>query len=82
MQLSITKNYGKMKAGTIVIIRLYTYKSFRHYGGREITETPAKCKASFIADQVHTKVVTLLEDCAGFKRGYKIAVDNKDFNLN
>lgn len=63
-------------------VRLYTYKSFRHYGGREITTTTHTCNAVFVADQKHTQVVELLEDCAGHKKGHKIAVNNKDFNIS
>jgi hypothetical protein len=66
---------------TVVKVRLFTYKSFRHYGGREITTTPHICEALFIADQKHTQVVELLADCAGFKKGHKIAVNNKDFDI-
>lgn len=62
-------------------VRLFTSKSFRHYGGREITTTPHICDAIFIADQKHTQVVQLLSDCAGYSKGHKIAVDNKDFNI-
>jgi hypothetical protein len=65
----------------LIVVRLFTYKSFRHYGGREITTTPHMCKAEFVKDQKHTQVVKLLEDCAGFKAGHVIAVQNKDFNL-
>lgn len=62
-------------------VRLYTYKSLRHYGGREINTTSHLCDAVFIADQIHTKVVELLNDCAGYKKGHKIAIDNKDFDI-
>jgi len=63
-------------------IRLYNYKSFRHYGGREINTTHVICDAVFISDQKDgTKLVELLEDCAGFKKGHKIAVLPKDFNI-
>lgn len=62
-------------------VRLFTYKSFRHYGGREIQTTQYVCDAVFVADQTHTKVVELLSACAGFDKGHKIAVMNKDFDI-
>ena len=70
-----------MEQGNQVKVRLFTYKSIRHYGGREIKQTSHICNATFLIDQVHTKVVELLEDCAGFKKGHKIAVLNIDFNI-
>lgn len=70
-----------MTTTPVIKVRLFTYKSFRHYGGREIVTTPHICNASFVADQTHTQVVELLEDCAGWKKGHKIAVQNKDFNI-
>jgi len=63
-------------------IRLYSYKSFRHYGGREITTNAHLCKALFIRTQDdHTNLVKLLEDCAGYKKGHLIAVQDCDFNV-
>ena len=63
-------------------IRLYTYKSFRHYGGREISTTPHICKAAVLSEnRDNTILVELLEDCAGFKSGHKISIQPKDFNL-
>lgn len=67
---------------TPIKVRLFSYKSFRHYGGREITTIAHICRALFVKDQTHTKVVELLEDCAGFNKGHKIAVDNKDYNVS
>lgn len=65
-----------------VKVRLYTYKSFRHYGGREITTTPHVCNATFIKNQIdHTILVELLENCAGHKAGTQIAVLEKDFDI-
>jgi hypothetical protein len=65
-----------------ITIRLLSYKSFRHYGGREITATPHLCKALFIKRQIdHTNVVELLEDCAGYSKGHIIAVSDNDFNV-
>ena len=74
-----------MKNSTEIKVRLYTYKSFRHYGGREITTTPHICKAVLIEKQQdHSYYVMLTEDCIGFgrKAGSKIAVLEKDFNIN
>lgn len=65
-----------------VRVRLFTHKSFRHYGGREIKTTPHVCDALFIMRQRdHTNVVELLEDCAGFKKGHNIAVGDRNFNV-
>jgi hypothetical protein len=66
-----------------VKVRLYSHKWFRHYGGREITTTAHLCSAAFIKyqEQDHTYVVEILEDCAGYKKGHKIAVMQKDFNI-
>ena len=66
----------------IVTVRLYNYKSFRHYGGREITTTAVLCKAIVIKSQTDsTTVVELLEDCTGYKAGRTIAIQPKDFNI-
>jgi len=63
-------------------IRLFTYKSFRHYGGREISTTPHICKAVLIKQQIdQTMLVKLLEDCAGFKAGHLISVQPQDFDI-
>lgn len=65
-----------------VKIRLLTYKSFRHYGGREITTTSHICSAVLIEQQRdHSFYVELLEDCAGFKKGYKIAVLENNYDI-
>jgi len=67
---------------TPITIRLFTYNSFRHYGGSEITSTPHLCKAIFIKRQNdHTNLVKLLEDCAGFEKGHLIAVIDINFNI-
>lgn len=64
-----------------VKVRLFTYRSIRHYGGRNITTTAHICNAQLVADDKHTKIVILLQDCAGYKVGHKIAVQNKDYNI-
>jgi len=65
-----------------ITIRLFTYKSLRHYGGREITSIPHRCKAVFIKRQSdHTNLVELLEDCANFRKGHLIAVSDINFNV-
>ena len=63
-------------------IRLHTYKSFRHYGGREITAYNHTCEAKLIEKQRDgTYYVELLTDCANFKKGHKIAVLSIDFDV-
>ena len=65
-----------------IYVKLYKYKSFRHYGGREIETSAFRCKAMFIKRQSdHTNVVELLEDCIDFKKGHLIAIMDKDFNV-
>ena len=62
-----------------VQVKLYTYKWYRHYGGRNITTNAHTCKANYLLDQENgTHLVELLEDCANYKAGHKIAVHNKD----
>ena len=72
-----------MEANTQIKVRLYSYTSFRHYGGREINTTPYVCSAIFIEKLTinNTNIVALTEDCAGYKKGHKIAVMEKDFNV-
>lgn len=75
-------NHLKTETMEPITIRLFSYKSFRHYGGREITVTPHLCKALFIKRQSdHTNLVELLEDCIGLKKGHLIAVIDRDFNI-
>jgi len=63
-------------------VRLFTYKSFRHYGGRVITPTAHICKARLIEiQQDHSYYVELLEDCAGHKCGKKISVIKHNYNV-
>jgi hypothetical protein len=77
-----TMTTHEVEPGTIVNIRLKSYTSIRHYGGREITTHPHYCKAEFICKQCdHSNLVILAEDCDGKKAGYKIAVQDIDFNL-
>ena len=69
--------------GMVVKVRLFSYKSFRHYGGREITGTPYICAATVVGIQEgHQKyIVELLEPCAGYPTGHKIAVSEKNYNI-
>jgi hypothetical protein len=61
-----------------VNVMLYTYKSIRHYGGREIITTPHSCEANYLYYQDDgTHVVELLKDCANYKAGHKIALLTK-----
>ena len=73
----------KHTQGEEINIRLFTYKSLRHYGGRQITTTPHTCKAKLIKEQGghQNYVVELLERCAGFRTGHIIAVCENDYNI-
>lgn len=66
-----------------VKVRLFTHKSFRHYGGREITTTPHICEAVLVGTQSGHQpyIVELLQPCAGFPKGHKIALQEKNYNL-
>lgn len=71
-----------MTKGDTITVRLYSYKSVRHYGGRNITTAAHTCKASYdISQDDHTHVVYLLEDCAGYKKGHRMAIQTIDFNV-
>jgi hypothetical protein len=68
--------------GDTLKVRLFTYKSRRHYGGRDVTTFPHICNAKFLYQQTQWSfVVELLEPCAAFPAGHKIAVIEKDFNI-
>lgn len=64
-------------------IRLYSYKSFRHYGGREITTTPHTCEAELVKTQPGHQpyICRLLTACSGYPAGHLIAVREKDYNV-
>lgn len=80
--LKFVENQNDMETGSIVIIRLFQYKSFRHYGGRSITSVPHTCKAKFIEQQRdHSFLCELQEPCNGFLAGHKIAVPSGNFNI-
>lgn len=71
-----------MEAGYVVTVRFSTYKSHRHYGGRQILTTTHLCRATFVEMQRdHTALVVLLENCAGYCAGHKIAINPIDFNI-
>jgi hypothetical protein len=72
-----------IEVGSEVNIRLFTYKSRRHYGGRDITTTAHIVKAKLYATQGgHQKyIVDLLEAGAGYPKSHRIAVCENDFNL-
>lgn len=71
-----------IEVGSKVKVRLYSFKSFRHYGGREITTIPFICEATYLFPQTDdTFVVELDEPCMFFKKGHKIAIMPKDFNI-
>lgn len=76
------KSDTTMEANTEIKVRVYRFKSFRHYGGREITTIPFVVKAKYLfSQQDHTEVVELLEGCEAYPKGHKIAVMRKDFNV-
>jgi hypothetical protein len=64
-------------------IRIVSHKSFRHYGGREITSTANFVNAVLdsIQDSDRPFIMTLLDSCAGFNKGHKIAVSDTDFDI-
>jgi len=65
-------------------VRLTSYKSFRHYGGREIKSTTHICKATLIKTQTGHQpyIVELMESCAGFPKGHKIAITERNYNVS
>ena len=69
--------------GVVVKVRLFAYRSFRHYGGREIKTTSHTCSATLVGTQDgHQKyIVELLEPCAGYPTGHKIAVSENNYNI-
>lgn len=79
----------KENIGQTYIVRLMSYKSVRHYGGREITPVAHFIEATLVAiqDGYQPYVVTLNEDMkdyAGrmqYRKGHKIAVTENDFAL-
>ena len=72
-----------MNQGTKIKVRLFTYKSFRHYGGiREISTTSHICEALYVKTEPNgTNLVELVEECEGYRKGHYIAVTDTDFNL-
>lgn len=78
-----TTNTTKMKEGTEIIVRLTTYKSRRHYGGRHVTPKQHIVKAKFIKEQpgYQPYIVELVEAAAGYNKGHRIAITKKDFNI-
>jgi hypothetical protein len=69
--------------GQLCRIRICTYKSFRHYGGREINESVSYANAILVGLQDSTQcyLVELLDASCGFIKGHKIAVNDNDFEL-
>ena len=64
-------------------VRIHAYKSFRHYGGREITTSTKIVDADFICIQRDdTVLVTLNEAVFGYPKGHKIAVLKNDIVTN
>jgi hypothetical protein len=70
-------------------VRLLNYKSFRHYGGREIETFVNIVDAVLVEmqDGYQPYIVTLVNDCKNHKgkvqydAGHKIAVCENDFGL-
>lgn len=64
-------------------VRLLSYKSIRHYGGREIRTYEHMVDATLVALQNDflRYVVVLNSDAIGYKKGHKIAVCEKDFMI-
>lgn len=69
--------------GMTVKVRLFYHRSFRHYGGREIKTTPYTCQATVVGVQEGNQkyIVELLEPCAGYPTGHKIAISENNFNV-
>jgi len=73
----------KIEIGQQVKVRILSFTSFRHYGGREISTKPNVSNSILVAIQsgYQPYIVELLEDCAGLKKGHKIAIAENDFNV-
>jgi hypothetical protein len=91
---SSNQNKKDMKAcaenfGETFKVRLSSYSSFRHYGGREITTYPTIVDCILIGLQSgHQRyIVELINDCVDsrgkliYRAGAKIAVCENDFAL-
>lgn len=72
-----------LKIGQTCKIRLLSYKSIRHYGGREILTHEDILDATLVAlqDDFLRYIVVLNSDAAGYRKGHKIAVCDKDFMI-
>ena len=58
-------------------VRINTYKSFRHYGGREIKTTSHIVNATFCFEQpIDSTTVVTLDEAVGdsYPKGHKIAI--------
>jgi hypothetical protein len=64
-------------------VRLLSYTSFRHYGGREIKTDAHTVDAVLVGiqDGHQRYIVELTHDCMQYKAGHKIAVCENDFSL-
>lgn len=68
-----------MNAGDKIQVVLFSYKSRRHYGGRDIKTIKHTCRATYVAAQADmTHIVILDETCANYPKGHKIAVYPQD----
>lgn len=79
----------KENIGQTFKIRLNSYKSIRHYGGREITPYKHIVNATLIGLQRGPQYYIMslqsdMKDYKGrvqFKKGHKIAVTDRDFDV-
>lgn len=74
---------GLENIGSVYNVRLLSYKSFRHYGGREITTTAHKVSATLVGiqDGYQRYFVELHEPVCGYKKGHKLAICENDFDI-
>lgn len=72
-----------IEIGQQVKVRILSFTSFRHYGGREVSTKANISNSILVAIQAGTQpyIVELLEDCDGLKKGHKIAITENDFNV-
>lgn len=75
--------------GQTFMVRLMSYKSVRHYGGRDITPYAHLVEATLVAlqDGLQPYIVTLNEEMKAYNgrvqypKGHKIAICENDFNV-
>ena len=74
---------ANIEIGQEVKVRIVSFTSFRHYGGREITSKSNIVNAKLIKMQsgFQPYIVELLDKCESLPKGHKIAVSETDFNI-